>query len=178
MRIIAFAGRSGSGKSTLALMLADILTRQGEVVTLDTVIQPVRELMHDDLGGSDCGPMARMAMQTICTNLRAKDPEHFIKELTVRHSLPNSRPGFLILSDLRLRYRNEVEFCAKHGVVWLVEGNHRPLFRVAAEHESEEQEPGHSDLVDRVVVNNRPLTWMRIKLCALVGQGCHIKREG
>lgn len=175
MQITALAGTSGSGKSTVALMLADILTAQGETVILDTIIQPLRAHMHVHHPDADEAERRRL-MQEMGAAARRADPDCYIKALALRNSLPNSRPGFLIISDLRLCYQNEVEYCASRGVVWRVMNpNHHPLFGEAAAHESEQEPLLWSTPVACGINNCGNLDDLRAHVRYLVREGWHLR---
>lgn len=175
MRMIALAGKSGSGKTTIALMLAKILTDQGEVAILDTLLQPVRRNIHIDTPEAD-PVFRRVAMQEAGTAARKFNPDCFIRALAIRHALPNERPGFLIISDLRLFYQNEVDYCAKYGVIWHVDGSHKPLTGQAGLHESELEPLNPETFADYAICNYSSLEDLECTLLEMVARQAHMKR--
>lgn len=187
MRIIGLAGsRSGAGKNTVAGLLAAELCDQGHAVKLDAFAAPMKARAR---GMSPTHWLDKIKwrgwLQDIGTEMRGCEPKYWIKQLADRNNMhlrpweplrPGGAPAdFLIVTDVR--YPNEAEFCAAHGVVWLVEGNHRPLAGAASEHESEQQLTMLDQHVDYIIVNDRPMGDLAAHIRDLVREGRHL-REG
>ena len=186
MRVIGIAGRSGSGKSTVAGLLAAVLSDQGYTVKLDSITHPMkmRALALSSGHVLDKGKW-RGWLQDIGSKMRNADHAWWIKQLASRNNMdarirePFSdkwEPAdFLIVTDVR--YPNEAEFCAEHGVVWMIEGNHRPLVGAAAAHESETALSALTDHIDFILINNMKMDRLADYMLDLVRRGEHLKSE-
>ncbi len=190
MRIVAFAGVSGSGKSTAAGFLVSILNAQGHSVKMDAFGLPLKKRYReisgiDRLAWLEKDDTCRRWMQGHGQSMREYSAHYWIGHLAGRNNMDwdvwggsaGDKPAeFLVIDDVR--YRNEAEFCSKHGVVWMVDGDHRPLAGEAAGHESEANFAEVAKYAC-VVVDNRAdnLALLRKTLEGLVREGQHLKRE-
>ena len=161
MRLIGIAGRSGSGKTLAAAFLAAELLDNGYTAKLEAFAVPVkREIRIAQRRDHIDKDTDRGAMQRYGAAMRAGNPQWFVREMVDRNNIdsalwhlltePWEPAEFLIIGDVR--YPNEAEFIRKRaGVLWFVDGSHRPLEGDAALHESESHTTALLAMADVVV---------------------------
>lgn len=184
MHIIGIAGKSGSGKNTVAAFLAAELNGHGYTVKLEAFAVPIKDFIRRETACPLVDrEMARTRMQEIGSVMRDANPNYYISALIGRNNLDAhlweyfadkwEPADFLIITDVR--FKNEAEFCDRHGVVWLVRGNHLPLPAAAAAHESEQGLNILDDHVDCVIVNERGLGDLAEHIKTLIRDGQHLR---
>ncbi len=185
MHIIGIAGKSGSGKNTVAAFLAAELNSHGYTVKLDAFAVPIKDFVRRETACTLIDKsMARNRMQEIGSVMREANPNYYINALIGRNNMDAhlwehfsdkwEPADFLVITDVR--FKNEAEFCARHGVVWLVQGNHLPLSPAAASHESEQGLNVLVDCVECILNNDRGLGDLDAHVRKLVLEGWHLKR--
>ncbi len=182
MQIIALAGASGSGKSTVADILHGMLLDQGHSSLRESFARPIKQAARKMVGGGwvDKNEL-RAWMQNYGTKMRAFGEDYWIRQLANRCGIfsepaETAPADFLVISDVR--FPNEARFCASFGVVWLVDGNHRPLAGDVAGHDSESHIGELDPYVSRVIGNHGGLGDLAASVERLVRCGFHVKEEG
>lgn len=184
MRIVGIAGKSGSGKSTVAAFLARELNRHGYTVKLESFSVPIKDFVRRETASWVLDmEIARSRMQEIGSVMRAANPNCHVNSLIGRNNLDAhlwehfsdkwEPADFLVVTDVR--FPREAAFCSRHGVVWLVEGDHAPLSGAAAAHESENQLTMLDEHIDHVIVNEQSLEVLAAYVRTLVMDGRHMR---
>ncbi|MCD8352560.1 MAG: hypothetical protein LUC93_18310 [Planctomycetaceae bacterium] len=181
MQIIALAGASGSGKSTVADILHGVLLDQGYSSLRESFARPIKQAAREMVGGGWVdNDELRAWMQNYGTKMRAFGEDYWIRQLANRCGIfsdpaETAPADFLVISDVR--FPNEARFCATFGVVWLVDGNHRPLAGDVAGHDSESHISELEQYVTHVISNRAGIEDLAAMVKDFVRSGLHQKQE-